>query len=304
MTARVIIIGKSGQLAQALLGAQALAAAVPPAEAAMTGLSLTFLGRADLPSQDPQALRETLAHHRPDIVINAAAFSAVDLAEQQPYAAAALNTALPMLLAAYCQESRIPFIHVSSDYVFDGGKGAPYLESDPLLPINAYGRSKAAADEGVMTIMPAAAIVRTSWVFGLAGASFPQKIIAAGRKNQAVKVVNDQIGRPTFAGDLAQVVLQVAARALARHPDGSGVVNFANSGIASWHDVARIVIDAVNAHDRSAITLTPISAGDLNLPARRPAYSVLDTALYERRFATQPRPWDQALREILPALMM
>lgn len=269
----------------------------------MTSPSLTFLGRGEVPSQDPLALREALGRRRPDIVINAAAFSAVDLAEQKPYEATALNTTLPMLLAAYCQESRIPFIHVSSDYVFDGSKGAPYLESDPLSPINTYGRSKAAADQGIMTIMPAAAIVRTSWVFGLTGASFPQKIIAAGRKNQTVKVVNDQIGRPTFAGDLAQAVLQVAMRALARHPDGSGLINFANSGVTSWHDLARIVIDAVNAHDRRAITLTPISSSDLNLPAQRPAYSVLDTALYEERFAAHPRPWDQALREILPALL-
>lgn len=292
MTARVIIIGKSGQLARALV------ASVPGFAAIMI-----CLGRDDLPSHDPRNLRQTIDGYRPDIVINAAAFSAVDLAEAQQDDAAAVNATLPILLAAYCRESRIPFIHISSDYVFDGTKRAPYLESDPLCPINAYGRSKAAADQGVMAEMPAAAIVRTSWVFGLTGASFPQKIIAAGRKNKAVRVVNDQIGRPTFAGDLADAVLTIAAHALDRHPAGAGIVNFANTGPASWFDIAKIVINAVNVHDGSTIALSPISSESLNLPAPRPAYSVLDTALYEKNFGAKPRSWQSALELILPTLL-
>lgn len=292
MTARVIIIGKSGQLAQALV------VSVPAFKATMI-----CLGRDDLPSHDRPTLEQAIDAHRPDIVINAAAFSAVDLAETRQSEAMALNATLPVHLAAYCRERGMPFIHVSSDYVFDGTKRSPYLESDPLCPINAYGRSKAAGDEGVMAAMPEAAIIRTSWVFGLTGASFPQKIIAAGRKNKAVTVVNDQIGRPTFAGDLADAVLTVAAQALQRHPPGSGLVNFANTGPASWFDIAKIVINAVNLHDGSAISLSPISSDSLNLAARRPAYSVLDTALYEKNCGAKPRPWQRALELILPALL-
>jgi dTDP-4-dehydrorhamnose reductase len=292
MTARIAIIGKSGQLARGLL------AAAPSFAAAMT-----CLGRADLPVHAAGDLERTLDMHRPDIVINAAAFSAVDLAESQPLAAIAINATLPLLLAGYCRARQLPFIHVSSDYVFDGKKKTPYREGDALGPINTYGRTKAAADLGILTLLPEAAIVRTSWVFSATGVGFPQKIIAAGRKNGGLAVVNDQIGRPTYAGDLASAVLNIAGRCLARDPAGSGIVNFANAEAVSWFEVAEEIVSALNAHDGSDITVKPIGSASLKLPADRPAYSVLDTMLYEERFRTTPRPWRAALLDILPTLM-
>ena len=291
MPTRVVVVGKSGQLASAL------AATKLPFDA-----EIVFLGRADLPSQEPSRLAEAIDRHHPSLVINAAAFTAVDMAEQRIIEATALNTALPLLLAAYCRERQIAFIHVSTDYVFDGRKATPYREDDALRPLNAYGRSKAAADLGICMTMPNASIIRTSWLFSATGNGFPQKIIAAARKTGSVKVVNDQIGRPTYANDLAEAVLEIAKHGLEGHPFVGGVINFANAGVVTWFDIARDIVDAVNMRDQSAVIVSPITSDILNLQACRPAYSVLDTSLYEERFK-RPRHWDIPLHEILPGLL-
>lgn len=225
----------------------------------------------------------------PRVVINAAAYTDVDGCESHEDRAMSVNAEGPANLARACRESGARLVHVSTDYVFDGSKMSPWLPDDPVRPINVYGRSKAAGDENVRRLLPNHAIVRTSWLFGVHGKNFVRTILQLSMNREEVTVVTDQIGRPTFAADLAEALLRMAAA------DCTGTYHFANAGVCSWNELACEIVRLSGRRCR----VLPMLASQLERPAARPAYSVLDTGRIERDLGIRPRHWKEALADCM-----
>lgn len=224
------------------------------------------------------------------LVLNAAAETRVDAAETDPRHARVNHVAVG-LLAARCSEIGATLVHVSTDYVFSGRSIRPYREDDPVDPVNAYGRGKLAGERRAFEEGDEVLVVRTSWVFGAGGSNFVDTILkraeAGGRE---LSVVNDQVGRPTFAGDLAAAIRSLVDRRV------TGIVHFANGGDATWFELA---LEALRLSGRADVVVKPVATEDFPRPARRPRNSVLDTSLYERLTKITPRPWREALAAYL-----
>lgn len=224
------------------------------------------------------------------LVLNAAADTRVDAAETDPHHTRVNHVAVG-LLAARCSEIGATLVHVSTDYVFSGKSIRPYREDDPVDPVNAYGRGKLAGERRAFEEGDEVLVVRASWVFGTGGANFVDTIlkrVEAGGKE--LSVVDDQVGRPTYAGDLAAAIRALVERRV------TGIVHFANRGDATWFELAA---EALRLSGRSGVSLKPVSTDAFPRPARRPRRSVLDTTLYERLTKEVPRPWREALAAYL-----
>lgn len=224
------------------------------------------------------------------LVLNAAADTRVDAAETEPRHNRVNHIAVG-LLAARCSEIGATLVHVSTDYVFSGRGIRPYREDDPTDPVNSYGRGKLAGERRAFEEGDEVLVVRTSWVFGAGGSNFVDTILkrveAGGRE---LSIVDDQFGRPTFAGDLAAAIRALVERRV------TGIVHFANTGDATWYELAG---EALRLSGRTDIALKPVPSEEFPRPARRPKFSVLDTALYERLTKSAPRPWREALAAYL-----
>jgi len=245
--------------------------------------------RAALDITDAAAVRATLG---PDtrIVLNAAADTRVDAAETDPQHVL-VNVVAVGALAALCRQLDATLVHVSTDYVFSGKGIRPYREDDPVDPVNAYGRAKLMGERRAFEEGREVLIVRTSWVFGLGGVNFVDTIlkkVESGARD--LSVVNDQIGRPTFVADVARAIRQLVEKRV------TGVVHFANAGEATWHELAS---EALAREGHTEVLMRPVPTSELARPARRPRWSVLDTALYERLTGAAPRSWREALGEYL-----
>jgi dTDP-4-dehydrorhamnose reductase len=265
---KIVVIGESGQLAQSLRK-------LPwPA-----GFELEFIGRRRLLtgffSSDLHVAFDQL---KPELVFNAAAYTGVDRAEGERAAASALNADLPAALAAACGK-RIPLVHVSTDYVFDGSKRAPYLETDAPNPLNVYGATKLAGDRKVEAAgLPRWAILRTSWLVSEIGETFPVKVLRRAQAGEALRVVDDQYGCPTAASDLARAMQDVGLRLLGGDEAACGLFNFRGASEMTWHGFADKLLAAAEGLGLKRPPLAAISSAELNAPARRPAYSVLSCA--------------------------
>ncbi|MFI5720039.1 dTDP-4-dehydrorhamnose reductase [Nocardia sp. NPDC051750] len=274
LTARLVITGAGGQVGRELLRLAPAARAYP---------------RSLLDITDPAAVESAL---RPgDIVINCAAFTAVDRAESEPEAAFAGNATGPAVLAAACARSGARLIHLSTDYVFPGTGTAPYEPGDPTGPTTVYGRSKLAGELAVRENSPHAQIVRTAWVYRGTDGDFVATMRRLERERDTVNVVTDQIGSPTYAADLAAGLLE-----LAHHPDPPAVLHATNSGRASWFDLARAVFAGIGADPGR---VRPCTSAEFPRPAPRPAFSVLSGATWQNAGLTPLRPWESALTEAL-----
>ncbi|MBD0270855.1 MAG: dTDP-4-dehydrorhamnose reductase [Acetobacteraceae bacterium] len=266
---RVLVAGRDGQLARALVPAFAGA-----------GWRVSALGRADGldlagPAGDVMAAVRAAA---PDLVVNAAAYTAVDRAESEAGAALAVNRDGAAALAAGAASCRAPVLHVSTDYVFDGSKGAPYAETDEPAPIGAYGRSKLEGERAVADANPRAAILRTSWVVSATGQNFLRTMLRLAETRDEVSVVDDQRGAPTFAADLAAAVLRMAPR-LAASPAGDpafGVFHLSGAPDTTWHGFAEAIFAGAAARGRRVPKLNAIPTSAYPTPTRRPADSRLD----------------------------
>ena len=226
------------------------------------------------------------------VVYNAAADTRVDLAETDP-AHLAVNDVSVGTVAARCREIGALLVHVSTDYVFDGRGTRPYRESDPVDPLNAYGRGKRAGEERALASGAEVVIVRTSWLFGPGGPSFPAAILKQAESGlKELRVVADQAGRPTATTDLARAMRLLAGKG------ARGIVHFANSGETTWWEFAREVLIAGGHAD---VIVRPCTSAEFPRPARRPTYSVLDTSLYERITLERPRPWRAAVADFVAA---
>lgn len=275
----ILVFGKSGQVARAL---------------AMRG-EVVALGRAEIDILDEASIRAALRTHNPRAIINAAAYTAVDKAEDDEAAAFALNRDAPALIARICADMGTPLVHISTDYVFDGAKAAPYAEDDATSPTSVYGASKRAGEAAVLQSGAHAAIIRTSWVYASSGANFVLTMLRLAQDRDEISVVADQFGRPTWANDLAEACLASAAALQRTQSDARGLFHFANAGDASWADLAEAVFAEAESRGWPSARVKRISTAEYPTRARRPANSRLGTAKIEKALAIRPRPWRQAL---------
>lgn len=239
-----------------------------------------------------------------DVVINAAAYTAVDKAEQEPALAFAVNRDGPAHLAAACARLQIPLLHISTDYVYDGAKSCPYVEDDPTQPLGVYGASKLAGDAAVQQLLPQHLILRVSWVFGIHGHNFVKTILRLAREREELRVVADQWGCPTFAGDIADTLLELAGRIPEIDACAAwGVYHYCGEPATTWHGFASTIVELARAREALPVrTVTAITTADYPLPSARPVNSVLDCAKLAARFGIQPRRWRDSLESLLIAV--
>ena len=259
---KVLVTGAGGQVGRALR------------ELAPAGAQVSAFTHADLDIADAQAVARAMHEHEPQVIVNAAAYTAVDRAESEPQLAERVNGTGAGTLAAAARECGARLVHISTDYVFDGRACAPYTPQAPALPLGAYGRTKLAGEQAVLTELPGRALIlRTAWIYAAQGHNFVHTMLRLMQANGAVRVVADQLGSPTAAGSLAEVIWSLLV-----HPEISGVHHWTDAGTASWYDFAVAIAEEGTALGliTRPVTVTPIRTADYPTPAQRPAYSVLD----------------------------
>jgi dTDP-4-dehydrorhamnose reductase len=238
-----------------------------------------------------------------ELMINTAAYTAVDRAESEPEAAFAVNREGPAHLADRCRKRGIPLVHVSTDYVFEGSKPGAYIEEDPVAPLGVYGESKAAGEAEVRERLPEHIILRTAWLYGIHGHNFVKTMLSIGREKDALRVVSDQYGCPTFAADLADAILVVVRQAEKNQPVKWGNYHYCGAGKTTWHGFATAIFEIAGRYEKFAVkNLVPISTAEYPTPVKRPANSVLDCTKIERHFGIRPRPWRESLAEMIERL--
>lgn len=287
MDRKVVVTGAGGQLGRELC------ASVP------AGFQCQPLTRAELDIGDAAAVERCLAGLVPDVVINAAAYTAVDAAEKAPREAFRINGDGPGHLARYCDEQGARLIHLSTDFVFDGRSGSPYGPDAATNPLSVYGRSKLAGELAVREQLPAALVVRTAWVYSRFGSNFVKTMLRLLAEREELSVVADQVGSPTWAHGLARAIWAAASR-----PELTGVLHWSDAGVCSWYDFALAIRDealALGLLDR-AVPVLPITTADYPTPAQRPAYSVLAKEATWEALAIEGRHWRSQLRGMLQEL--
>jgi len=262
------------------------------------GCTLAAFDRGGVDIARRDGVAAAVARERPDIVINAAAYTAVDRAEIQTDQAWAGNCTGPLNLAACCAEAAIPLIHLSTDYVFDGSKSGAYVEDDPVKPLGAYGQSKEAGDRAVREMLSQHVILRTAWVYSAHGHNFVRTMLRLAAERPVLRVVADQIGSPTSAADIAAAIAAVVTQITAGKTNW-GTYHFAGGGAVSWHGFAEAIFEEAAPWRGPAPRVEAISTADYPTPARRPANSVLDCCRIGAAFGIAPRPWGHALADVI-----
>jgi dTDP-4-dehydrorhamnose reductase len=285
----IVIIGKSGQLAFEL-----------SRELESSDHQVTFLGRDDIDITNTSSIEETLSHLSADVVINASAYTAVDKAEEDTEACNAINTLAVENLAKFCKANGAFMVHVSTDYVFNGHKGSPYLTDDPIEPQGAYGKSKAEGEKALLEIMPdASCLIRTAWVYSSHGNNFVKTMLRLMAEKPQLAVIDDQIGTPTWAKGLAEVCIAAAENKT------TGVYHWTDEGVASWYDFALAIqeLGIEKGMLENEIPVLPIPSSQYPTPAKRPHYSVLDKQTAREAFAScKPTHWRKQLAKMLDEL--
>jgi dTDP-4-dehydrorhamnose reductase len=282
---RVVLFGRTGQLATELQ------------RRCPAGWQLQVLGREEADLADPAACAQAVRDGAADLVINAAAYTAVDLAEQDEAMATLVNGAAPAAMAQAAAERGIPMLHVSTDYVFDGSGTRPWRPDDATAPLGAYGRSKLAGEAGVRAAGGVHAILRTSWVFSAHGSNFVKTMLRLGRERDQLNIVADQIGGPTAAADIAAALIFMAD-AFRHGSTASGTWHFAGAPEVSWAGFAREILQQAGLSTEVA----EIATADYSTPARRPANSRLDCTTLETDFGIARPDWRRALTDVLRQL--
>ncbi|WP_416898390.1 MAG: dTDP-4-dehydrorhamnose reductase [Minwuia sp.] len=258
--------------------------------------SVIGLNRGQLDITERSAVIDTVAHIRPDAVINCAAFTDVDGAEKNETAAMQVNALGAAHLAQACQRTGAPLIHLSTDYVFDGNKVAPWREDDPVNPVSAYGRSKEAGERAIRDAWGKHVILRTAWVFGAIGPNFVKTMLRlAGQGQKTVRVVNDQRGSPTPADAIAEACLDIVERASRADITPWGTYHYCGSPTVTWHEFASAILK-----DRP-IEVQACTSAEFERPAQRPANSVLDCTRIRKAFGIEQPDWQDYLPELIEA---
>jgi dTDP-4-dehydrorhamnose reductase len=293
---RLLIAGWQGQVARALVE---LGPAAPDVDA-------FAVGRPGLDLCEAATITRAMTDVRPDVIINAAAYTAVDKAESEPEAAFALNRDGARLLAEAAAKRGAALIHVSTDYVFDGSKTAPYAEGDPTAPLNVYGRSKLEGEEAVRAANPRHVIVRTAWLHSATGTNFVRTMLRLAGERPSLRVVDDQVGSPTYAPHLARALLDIARQvsgAQSQSQSPWGTYHIAGSGAVSWCGLAREIFRVASAQGGPSAEVAAITTADYPTPARRPMNSRLDCAKAARVFGVTLPDWREGVSECVSRLL-
>lgn len=284
---RILLLGQHGQVSrelQLLLGSRH---------------ELIVLGREQLDLADTERLREAVRHLRPELIINAAAHTAVDAAESEPEAAFAINAVAPGVLAEEAAALDVPLIHYSTDYVFDGSKATAYGEDVAPNPLGVYGRSKLAGEQAISAVAGKHLILRTSWVYSLHGRNFLLTMQRLLQEREQLKVVADQIGAPTWAGNIAAATVQLIERWQHQQTAAWGIYHFTAHGETSWFGFTEAIAAQLLAQGKSVAALTPIATTEYPTPARRPLNSRLDCTRLERDWGVRLPDWHDGLLQCL-----
>lgn len=284
---RALVLGASGQLGQTCI------------ETAPERVDARGLTRSECDITDPAALKQVIGDLRPQVVINAAAYTAVDQAEEDVDAARAANADAPALIADLCVQQAVRLIHLSTDFVFDGTGHKPYLPDAQPSPLGVYGQSKWQGEQAVLECGPGSVILRTSWVYAPRGHNFVLTMLRLMRERGEVKVVSDQIGAPTSTLSLANICWGFAL-----HDDATGIFHWSDAGAISWYDFACAIRDeALNLGLLTQpVVVEPIFTAAFPTKARRPAYSVLDASKTCAVLGVSQQPWREALCDVLHSL--
>ncbi|WP_309742601.1 dTDP-4-dehydrorhamnose reductase [Chamaesiphon sp. OTE_20_metabat_361] len=287
----ILLLGQQGQVAWELQVALATLGRV------------TVWGSQELDLADPDRIRDRLRALEPQIIVNAAAYTAVDKAEQEPALCQAINATAPGVIAELAREFGALLVHYSTEYVFDGTKTSPYLETDTPNPLGVYGASKLAGEQAIIQAGCAHLILRTTWVYGNRGKNFLLTILRLAAERPELKIVADQVGAPTWSKSIAMATSQILARCGDRDPATiSGIYNLSAAGKTSWHGFASEIVDRYRTQfpDRAlqVTDIVPIPASDYPTPAQRPAYSVLDNSKVLATFGVQLPDWDLSLGQL------
>ncbi|HLJ62714.1 MAG TPA: dTDP-4-dehydrorhamnose reductase [Stellaceae bacterium] len=262
------------------------------------GFRVTGFTRSELDVTRKGALRAAVEPLAPSLIVNAAAYTAVDKAESEPQRALAGNRDAVANLAELCRDLGIPLLHLSTDYVFDGTKDGAYREDDAIAPLSVYGRSKAEGEEVLRRVLARHIILRTSWVFGLTGSNFVKTMLRLGAERDTLAIVADQRGCPTAAADIARTIALLAARVL-RDEGPWGTYHYAGTPAVTWHGFAEAIFDVSAAPGGKRPILRAIPTSDYPTAARRPLNSVLDCAKIGAHFGVRPAPWKAALATVV-----
>lgn len=284
MKPTILVTGANGQLGKE----------IRQLEEAYTGFNFVFLSREDLPIHHFELTRSTFEAYQPAFCINCAAYTAVDKAETEKDLAYQVNAEAVGVLAAVCKERGCGFIHVSTDYVFDGNGTQPYKTTDATNPQSVYGETKLEGERQALQLNPQSIIIRTSWVYSEFGKNFVKTMMRLMGEKTEIGVVNDQVGSPTYAADLANAILQIIASGKWQ----AGIYHFSNQGIISWFDLAVAIRDIIG----SSCKVNPIPTAAYPTPARRPGYSAMDTSLIAQNYGIEAQPWKQRLQACIDRL--
>jgi dTDP-4-dehydrorhamnose reductase len=286
---KIIVTGANGQLGKEI---RAIATAYP-------AYQFIFLSREDLPIHHFETVRNFFEITKPRFCINCAAYTAVDKAEEEKELAFQINAEAVGVLAAVCKKYITQFIHISTDYVFDGTATAPYKEDAVTNPVNTYGATKLKGEQEALQYDPSSIIIRTSWVYSEFGKNFVKTMMKLMSEREELKVVNDQVGSPTYAADLAEAILQIISNSQSAinnwHP---GIYHFSNSGTISWYDFA-VAIKEISG---SKCNILPIPSSNFPTPAKRPSYSVFDKQKIQSAFGIVLKDWRNSLADCIEKL--
>lgn len=259
------------------------------------------IGREELDLTNSEKISQLIREIYPDYLVNAAAYTAVDKAETEPDLAYSINAIAPKIMAESAETIKAKFLHISTDYVFDGRKNTPYLESDLTNPLGVYGQSKLRGEEEIKTVNSQAIILRNAWVYGSYGKSnFVKTMLRLGKEREELKVVVDQVGSPTWAKDIATAITQL----LINTDNPAGIYNFTNSGVASWFDLTKAIFEEakISGIPLKIQRVIPITTAEYPTPALRPAYSVLSGQKISQQLGYIPPYWRDSLKAMLNQL--
>ena len=279
----ILVTGANGQLGNEMR----------VVSAAYNAYNFLFVAKQDLPVDNIDALKKYFEDHTIDYCVNCAAYTAVDKAETEPEKALVVNATAVGNLAAICEAHHTQFIHISTDYVFDGTAAVPYTEAYPVAPVNMYGATKLKGEELAQQNNPASIIIRTSWVYSSFGNNFVKTMLRLMKEREQLNVVSDQQGCPTYAADLAGAIMQIITSNKA--VEQAGIYNYSNTGVINWYQFA----EAIKELSGSKCMVHPIPSSSYPTPAKRPAYSVMDTAKIQHSFNIVIPLWKHSLQKCL-----
>jgi len=291
---KILITGAGGQLGRELIN-----------QGQLKGFSVQAPSEDDMDITDLEKIDRCMAFHQPEVVINAAAYTQVDKAESEAALAFAVNTTGSANLARMCAKNKIPLVHISTDYVFDGQKGRSYLETDAISPVGIYGRSKAEGEIEIRSHLKEHIILRTSWLYGIHGHNFAKTMLKLATTKPKIRVVADQYGSPTNAADLAQTILIISDRMQFNNDVDWGTYHYCGQGVISWYNFAEKIVGLARLYaDVKTTRIEPITTADYPTRALRPIYSALDCSRIQKHFGINPKPWQKSLEITIKELLV